>query len=237
MSCQVYALEWQDSPEIARLFNDSGTQGTFVLYDAAADRCVGFDQARVNTRFIPASTFKIANTLIGLSVGAVRNVDEALPYGGQPQPFKVWEKDMSLRQAIAASNVAIYQELARRIGLARMKDGIAKIGYGNEQTGHVVDKFWLLGPLKISALEQTQFLDKLAQKRLPFDAQLQEKVHEIIRQDGGNTWTLFGKTGWQNAPNPGVGWWVGWVTKEGRLIRLPSISISMLRSERCGQAG
>jgi beta-lactamase class D len=33
----------------------------------------------------------------------------------------------------------------------------------------------------------------------------------------GPDWRLYGKTGWENAPGPGVGWWVGWVEKEGRV--------------------
>ncbi|MDZ4263943.1 MAG: penicillin-binding transpeptidase domain-containing protein, partial [Pseudomonadota bacterium] len=29
-----------------------------------------------------------------------------------------------------------------------------------------------------------------------------------------HNWTLYGKTGWENFPNPGIGWWVGWVKKD-----------------------
>jgi beta-lactamase class D len=81
----------------------------------------------------------------------------------------------------------------------------------------VVDDFWLVGPLKISAVEQTQFLARLAQDALPFPKNLQEDAREVIRLEQGNNWTLYGKTGWVNAPNPGVGWWVGWVQKDGRV--------------------
>src|SRR5690606_38824824 len=118
--------------------------------------------------------FKIPNTLIGLSVGAVSSVDEVLPYGGKPQPFKAWERDMSLRDAISASNVAIYRELARRIGLERMRDHVARIDYGSAEIGTKVDDFWLSGPLKISAVEQTLFLASLADSALPFPKGVQE---------------------------------------------------------------
>ena len=36
-------------------------------------------------------------------------------------------------------------------------------------------------------------------------------------QDQGEHWQLYGKTGWENAPEPGVGWWVGWVTKDDQV--------------------
>jgi beta-lactamase class D len=116
MVSQVYAFDWQDSPVIGKLFNSSNVKGTFVLYDPGANRFIGHDRVRAGTRFIPASTFKIPNSLIGLSSGAVKSVDEVLPYGGKPQPIKAWEHDMGLREAIKISNVPIYQELARRIG-------------------------------------------------------------------------------------------------------------------------
>jgi beta-lactamase class D len=147
----------------------------------------------------------------------VKNVDEVLPYGGKPQPFKAWEKDMSLREAITLSNAAIYQQLAWRIGVERMRDGVSGMDFGNGEIGTVVDDFWLVGPLKISAVEQTRFLARLAQDALPFPKNLQESVREVIRLEQRDNWTLYGKTGWVNGPNPEVGWWVGWVQKHGRV--------------------
>lgn len=210
---QVHALDWQDSAQVEQLFRNAGVQGTFVLYDVTAQRLTGHDQQRANARFVPASSFKIANTLVGLSAKAVKDVDEILPYGGKPQPVKAWEKDMSLREAIAVSNIAIYQELARRIGLGRMREVISGMNYGNGETGSAVDDFWLVGPLKISAIEQTLFLARLAQETLPFPKDLQKTVCEIVRLEQKDGHTLYGKTGWANFPDPGVGWWVGWVRK------------------------
>lgn len=214
---QAHAIEWLDSPELGKLFRDAGVQGTFVLYDVDAERLIVHDRLRAETRFIPASTFKIVNSLIGLSVGAVGNVDEALPYGGQPQMIKDWERDMGLREAIKLSNVPIYQALARRIGHARMREGLVSLGYGNTEIGAKVDRFWLDGPLKISAVEQTAFLARLARDQLPLSGDVQAKVREIVMLEQNGERTLYGKTGWLNAPNPGIGWWVGWVTKGGHL--------------------
>lgn len=203
------AIDWQDQPKLGKLFADAGIEGTFVLYDVDADRFIGHNRPRAETRFTPASTFKIVNSLIGLEVGAVSNVDELLPYGGKPQPNKAWERDMGLRDAIKISNVPIYQELARRIGLERMRENMAKLDYGNGDIGHVVDDFWLTGPLAINAVEQSQFLARLAQDDLPFSDEVLAQVKEIAQLDQGAGWTLYGKTG----SKPEVGWWVGWVQK------------------------
>jgi beta-lactamase class D len=66
-----------------------------------------FTIARAERRMRPASTFKIVNSLIALETGAVKDENEIIPYGGKPQPIKAWEHDMSMRDAIRISNVAI----------------------------------------------------------------------------------------------------------------------------------
>jgi beta-lactamase class D len=212
------AIDWEESAKISTIFKDSGMNGTFVLYDVAAQKFIGHDKKRAGSRFIPASTFKIPNSLIGLSVGAVKSVDDIIPYKGDPNPFiKAWAKDMGLREAIALSNVPIYMELAKRIGLERMQEGIEHLDYGNKQIGTVADTFWLAGPLKISAIEQTLFLARLAQGTLPLPQENQSSVREITLLERGTSWELHGKTGWENAPSKGIGWWVGWVKKNNRI--------------------
>ncbi len=212
------AAGWEENGRVGDLFKSAEVNGTFVLYDVTANTYIGHDKARAERRYSPASTFKIPNSLIGLSVGAVKSVDEVLPYKGNPQPFiKAWGKDMGLREAIVLSNVPIYQELARRIGIERMRENVSRMDYGNKEIGNTVDTFWLKGPLKISAVEQTQFLAKLAQDAVPFPQAFQKSVREIVLLDQGENWRLYGKTGWLNVAGQGVGWWVGWVQKDSRV--------------------
>jgi beta-lactamase class D len=129
---------------------------------------------------------------------------------------------MGLRDAIKISNVPIYQELARRIGLEQMKHNVIKADYGNNLIGNNVDDFWLKGPLKISALEQTIFLSRLAQTSLPFPKEAQSNVRAIIKLEEGRDWSLYGKTGWANS----IGWWVGWVEKQSRVFSF-AVNIDM----------
>src|SRR4051812_48980124 len=112
----VGAAEFQENAAVAEAFARAGVTGTFVVLDARDGSLRGHDGTRAQRRYIPASTFKIANALIGLDCGSVANVDEVLPYGGKPQPFPEWEHDMSLREGIKISNVPVFQELARRTG-------------------------------------------------------------------------------------------------------------------------
>lgn len=204
------ATPWQEHAGIASLFAQSGARGTFVV--ATPDgTLLGHDAERAHTRFVPASSFKIANALIGLARGTVRDLDEVLPYGGQPQPFPQWERDMSLREAFPISNVPVFQELARRTGASTYRKDLARLEYGNGAVGERVDRFWLDGPLAISAVEQLRFLERLAMGTLPYPPGAQRSARVLARMESGKGWALYGKTGWQNAPDPGVGWWVGWV--------------------------
>jgi len=211
------ARSYREVAELKKFFEEQGVAGTFVLYDVATDTMLVSDEARAKKRFTPASTFKIANSLIGLDVGAVKDVDEVLPYGGKPQRIKAWEQDMGLREAIKISNVPIYQELARRIGLERMRAGVKKLDYGNMEIGSVVDRFWLDGPLAISAVEQTEFLSRLVAGKLPVSAGALSAVKEITLLEKTATYELHAKTGWFVNKTEQLGWWVGWVERENKV--------------------
>jgi beta-lactamase class D len=212
------ASPWREEPAVAALFRQAGVEGTFVLLEERSGELRGSNRQRAEQRFVPASTFKIANALIGLSLGAVRNVDEVIPYTGDANPFmREWLQPMGLRGAMKVSNVPLYQELARRIGLQRMRRAIVRLGYGNMQIGSDVTTFWLRGPLAISAVEQTSFLSRLAHRTLPFPDPAMQQVAEVTQLDSGPGWSLHAKTGWQNAPGAGVGWWVGWVQHGDRI--------------------
>ena len=225
---QAFATPWQDNQKIQQLFKQAGVTGTFVVYDVSKDQLTGFNHKRAQTRFIPASTFKIPNSLIGLETGAISSVDEILPYGGGPQYMKSWERDMSLRDAIKVSNLSIYKELARRITLKRMQSNVKTLNYGNAKISNNIERFWLDGSLKISAIEQTAFLAKLANGTLPISAKTQTAVREISLLEQGKNWQLYGKTGWSNSTKPGTGWWVGWVKKDNKIY---SFALNMNMSQ------
>lgn len=209
----------EERADLARFFEAEGAIGTFVLLDVEKAELTTVNAERAERRFPPASTFKIANSLIALETGAVADVDEVLPYGGKPQPFKQWEKDMGLRDAIAVSNVPVYQEVARRIGLTRMKEMLAKLDYGNRDPGTVVDRFWLDGPLAISAVEQVRFAAALATNTLPLSDRSQEMVREILLMEETGGAKLYGKTGWLFRDDEvDIGWFVGWVERDGKIF-------------------
>ena len=210
--------------DLEATFAENGVAGTFALYDM--DHLTLINAERAQTRLVPASTFKIANTIIALETGVVKDENEIIPYGGRPQPFKTWEKDMPMREAIALSAVPIYQELARRIGLERYGEWLARLDFGNRQTGTIVDTFWLDGPLEISAVEEARFAARLAQQKLDASSRSQSIARDIIRLESRDGKVLYGKTGWRFSSTPNLGWWTGWVEQNGKISAF-SLNIDM----------
>jgi len=208
--------DWRESAAVAALFQEAGIDGAFVLFDLTEQNMQGFNLRRANQRYAPSGTFNIAHTLIGLSTGAVASLDEVVPYRGGDQRVDAWERDMSLREAFTLANDAFYQTMAREIGPSQMQQHISALIYGNREFGSTLDPFWEEGILHISAVEQVRFLSLLVRDALPYPRELLSTVRELMLLESGENWQLYGDTGWENAPEAGVGWWIGWLQKDGR---------------------
>ena len=225
-----------ERPEFAAALKDAGLTGTFVLIDGRSGSVQVADAARAQRRYVPASTFKIPNSLIALEAGAVRDENEVVPYGGKPQFIKAWERDMPLKEALPASNVPVYQEIARRVGLERYREWLAKLDYGNRETGPVVDRFWLDGPLTISAAEEARFNLRLVRGELPVAVRTRSIVRDLLKLESAGDATLYGKTGWfAKRGEVSIGWWSGWVERAGEIhafalnIDMPQVEMAPKR--------
>jgi beta-lactamase class D len=107
-----------------------------------------------------------SNSVIALETGVVGDPDkDVFKWDGVTRSIPGWNKDHTLRTAIAVSAVPVYQEIARRIGAERMQKYVDAFEYGNRNIGGGIDRFWLTGDLRISPLEQIAFVDKLRRAR------------------------------------------------------------------------
>jgi beta-lactamase class D len=201
--------EWNDA------FAAQGVQGTFVLYRPALGRFDVLDTSRAHARYLPASTFKIANALIALDAGTLRDSSEVFRWDGKPKMRRAWERDHTLDSGMRESVVWMFQEIARRTGKARMKEGVHRLGYGNEDIGGGIDLFWLQGRLRVSAFEQVDFLRRLREGRLAVKPRSARLVRNALATERTAAYTLYGKTGTTGAVREPVAWWVGWVERDG----------------------
>lgn len=223
-SNQKIAIGRED--EIVKLFDQFNKKAVFVSYDGQSFRSYGNAIERADQMFIPASTFKILNALIGLQHHQTQP-NEIFRWNGEKRFFPIWEKDMTLTEAMQLSAVPIYQELARRIGLKTMQSEVKRVTYGNQEIGQHVDQFWLHGPLKISPKQQAQFVYELATQQLAFDREVQQSVHKMLYVESRGGSQLYAKSGWAMDSQPQVGWYTGWVKKPNGQILAFALNLEM----------
>lgn len=204
-------------PDLARFFGD--IKGTFVLLDAQTGRVVRHNPERAGTRFLPASTFKIPNSLIALETGIATGPDFALAWDSTVAPREAWwpgdwARDHTMRSALPASVVWYYQELARRTGPERMQGYVSRFNYGNREISGGIDQFWLTGGLRISPEEQVEFLRRFYFGELGVSERSTRIVKELLVLEETPTYRLSGKTGWVGLEEPpDIGWLVGYLER------------------------
>jgi beta-lactamase class D len=213
----AHGAQWVVDERLAPLFADEDLRGVFVLLDRENDRFTTNDPARARRPFLPASTFKVLNSLIALEEGAVKDEHEMLKWDGTDHGSPGWNRDHSLESAFKASAVWFYQEMARRVGDERMAHWLRLARYGSADTSGGIDSFWLDGGLRITAEEQVLFLERLHRGELAFSQRTKEIVLRVMIVEQTPTHTLRAKTGWALRGDEGpTGWWVGWVERDGR---------------------
>src|SRR4051794_20277846 len=202
--------------DLAKHFADAGTVGTFVGYKTEEYVIVASDKDRSGEAMLPASTFKIPNSVIALETGVVADPDKDLfKWDGVVRSIEAWNKDHTLRSAIAASAVPVYQEIARRIGAERMQKYLDLFEYGNRDIGGGIDQFWLTGSLRIDPVQQVDFLDRLRRGVLPVSKRSQDIVRDILPVTGVSDAVIRAKSGLLGAEAGTLGWMVGWVENGG----------------------
>src|SRR5215813_7564265 len=201
---------------LAKRFADAGTAGTFVGYKVEDYAIIASDRDRSAQPQSPASTFKIPNSLIALETGVVQDPDkDVFPWDGVKHPIEAWNKDHTMRSAIAVSAVPVYQEIARRIGEERMQKYVDLFEYGNREIGGGIDQFWLTGNLRIDPVQQVDFVDRLRRGVLPISQRSQELVRDILPVTRAGDAVIRAKSGLLGAERgePSLGWMVGWAEK------------------------
>ncbi|MFN5855082.1 MAG: class D beta-lactamase [Pseudanabaenaceae cyanobacterium] len=191
------------------------SDGCLILFDLKRQRYIRYNRQHCEQRFLPASTFKIFNSLVALQTGVIANENVVFKWDGITREFPLWNQDQTLRTAFSRSVVWVYQDLARRIGNERMAQYIKAVGYGNGDISGGIDTFWLNGKLRIAPEEQIQFLVGLYQEELPFTVPVMRTVKEVMIIERTSEYTLRGKTGWgRNVDGAeSVGWYVGYLEK------------------------
>jgi len=171
---------------------------------------------RVHERVTPCCTFKIALCLMGFDSGVLKGLEKPTwPYQQRDLAYiGDWAMDQNPQSWMKNSCIWYSQLLAAKLGPRRMVSYLQLFDYGN-QNCFGGPTFWLSSALKISPREQVSFLQKFLHDRLPVTpraAAITKSLLFLEEWEGGGK--LYGMTGLSDQ----VGWFVGWVEKEEKLL-------------------
>jgi beta-lactamase class D len=196
-----------------KYFDKEEVKGSFLLYDLKKNQFTAYNPKRAKKGFLPASTFKIFNTLVGLETGVV-DTNVLIRWDGVRRWNVDWNRDMKLKTAFQLSCVPCYQQIARKVGAERMKEWLQKANYGKmDVQASNLDTFWLTGESRISPFEQVDFLKRLYNNELPFAENTMAQFKNIMIAERKEDYILRAKTGWTTERKMNIGWYVGYVEK------------------------
>lgn len=202
---------------LKKYFDAHKVTGCFGMFDNGQGRFTIYNLPRFSdSAYLPASTFKIVNSLIGVETGAVQDTGTVIPWDSVAFRRPECNRDMSMLDAFRLSCVNWYQQLARRIGKEKMQHWLDTLGYAQRynkfKIGDNLDTFWLDNSAKVTADEQLGLVKKLYFDQLPFQKRSQRIVRSMMLWENNTMYKLSYKTGWGDTEKGNsLGWIVGWI--------------------------
>lgn len=193
------------TPGTRDVFARHGFAGAAALIlPSGEERCYG----ECETRFSPASSFKVPHALIALNAGVLSGPEHVFAWDGQERSVPAWNQDHTLASAIESSVVWYFQRVAPRVGRERFEEALLRFGYGDANIGEDLTRFWLDDSLTVSPMEQARFWRRLHVGELALTDASRDAVLEMTTLAGSDDLVLRGKTGW-HPELPVGGWFVG----------------------------
>ncbi|WP_114749335.1 class D beta-lactamase [Pleomorphovibrio marinus] len=203
------------APNFQSILDAANVEGAILVYDPQENTYYSNDFTWVKKGQLPASTFKIANSIIGLEIGVIERDSAIFKWDGKKRGLKSWEQDLVFKDAFHYSCVPCFQEVARKIGAKRMNDYLRNLSYGDMKVDSAnIDTFWLEGDSQISQMQQINFLLRLYRSQLPISEQTEKIMKGIMVIEENDRYKLSGKTGLSIVKGIYNGWFVGYIELE-----------------------
>ena len=203
-------------------------EGCFILYNLNEHKVVSEynpnDDCR--QRIAPDSTFKIALSLMAFNQGII-NQNTVFKWNGKNEENTDWNQDQTPQRWLKYSILWVSQQITPQLGYARIRHYLAAFDYGNQDFSGDSGKrngltyAWLGSSLKISAIEQLNFLKSMLSNELPLtDEAVANTKQNLYLGKLDNGADYYGKTGSgrhgrnERQTNPSKlrdGWFVGFI--------------------------
>ncbi|SHG44757.1 beta-lactamase class D [Fodinibius roseus] len=199
-----------------RHFNSLHLNGSTTIYDYNNKKWIFTDSLDAEKGTLPASTFKIPNSLIILESKVVANEKEIIKWDGTEKShlgmvIEAWNQDTDLETAFKNSTVWFYVEASKKIKREQYIRTLQKLNYGNGNLKEKGNDFWNYGDFTVTPKNQIEYLIKLYENRLPFSKKNISIVKRIMISESSDSLTFRGKTGWTRKNGQDIGWWVGYL--------------------------
>ena len=144
VSCTTNNINEDDS--LKKYFDENNVTGTFGMFDNGQAEFTIYNVVRYSDSvYLPASTFKIVNSLIGIQTGKVNDDSAVIKWDSISRGRPECNKDMMMLDAFRISCPPWYMELARRIGKDTMQHWLDTLGYGAKSERFQIKKIiWIL---------------------------------------------------------------------------------------------
>jgi len=200
-------------------FDDCQIKGSTTIYNYNTGQWIVSDSNDSRLASLPASTFKILNTLIILEIGIIKDENEIIKWPGTTDTMKYGYRpdiyrDMSLKEAFEVSAGWVYRELAKKVGKERYRDYLKRCNYGNGDIATPDPDFWNYGNFRISPINQIEILKGVYNETLPFSKRSIQILKKMMIEEKTPLYTLRAKTGWTRDGGKDTGWWVGYIEKK-----------------------
>jgi beta-lactamase class D len=198
--------------EFQTILDSAGVEGSILVLSDKDQKYYSndFDWAQVGQ--LPASTFKVPNSIIALELGIMESDSTIIYWDGKPKRQDRWEQDLSFKEAFHASCVPCYKEIARKVGVERMKKFTSEMNYGKLDIDSTnLDMFWLEGKSTINQYEQISFLKTFNEQRLPISRRTYNVMQRLMIIEENDDYILRGKSGWSFQDNIDNCWFVGYL--------------------------
>ncbi|MFN8371003.1 MAG: penicillin-binding transpeptidase domain-containing protein [Bacteriovoracaceae bacterium] len=195
----------------------------FLVLDLnEGDISTSYGEVNCKRRLTPCSSFKVPLSIMALDAKIITDEDAKFEWDGVHRSIESWNSHQTAMSWMKNSTVWVSQQITPQLGKEKIAQYLQDFGYGNQDISADISAFWLPlsksdssiigGSLKISAIEQIEFMRRFWSNRLHVNKEATERTKKMMfLEKSPSGFDFQGKTGSGNLHDSGqdFGWFVG----------------------------